>query len=82
VQATVKKLTKLVEGHRQLHSKVEQGVLVLDVCNKLEPEDSVAAIRKTRMKIHAPSTNCQMMSSSSYLDILVKGSTVLLHALI
>ena len=44
VPANIDKLTKLVEQHHQLQSKVEPGALVLvDVCNKLEPEDSAAA---------------------------------------
>ena len=44
-------------------------------------QHTIAAFENT-MKIHAPSTNCQVMSSSTSLDILVKGSTLLLHALI
>jgi len=78
VPATGNKLTKLVEDHPQLHPKVE-GVLV-DVCNKLEPEDSAANRKQKRMKIHAQSTVFQMMNSSRYLDMLVKDSMALLHA--
>ena len=60
VLAAVNKLTKLVEGHPQLYSKLER--MLQNVCNELELEVS-AAVRKQEMKILVQCTNFQMMNT-------------------